>query len=140
MPIRAAREHALEEADGPVVVAETGREDARRVEVELRGAHRIALDTRFLFQRRRQRGEVGVRRQVRHVGRAHRPDRWIEPHRALERTTGRLALAETPLEDLRALDVQPRRQLRLRAITIGHARQVRRQELRAPRGALSARP
>ena len=87
--VRSAREHALEETNGALVVAETGGGDTSRVEVELRGAHRIAFDRCFFFQRRRQRAEIGVSRQVRHVGRANRPDRRIEPHRALERTARR---------------------------------------------------
>ena len=67
---------------------------------------------------------------------ADRADPGVELHGALERVARRVDALEAPLEDLRPLDVQPRREGRLGVVRVGHPHQVRRERLPfAPRRA-----
>ena len=121
---RGAMGRALEQQDGPRVVAELEMCEARRVELQPRAARRVLLDLRFVRQRAAQRGGVAVGRQVAHVGRADGADAGVDGDRPLERAARGVDAPEPPLEDVGLLDVEPRGQLGGRRVRIGHPPQV----------------
>ena len=109
---RRARGGALEQKDRAGVVTQLQVGDAGGVELEARAPHRVGLDLRLFGERGAQLGGVAAGGQVTDVRRAHRPHARVELDRALERPPRGVDPPEPSLEDLRPLDVKPRRERR----------------------------
>ncbi len=126
---RRASRGALEEQPCAIDVAQPKRGEAGRVELEARGARRRPLEERFFLEERGERGGIVVRRDEAHARVAHGTDAAVELERALEGRARGVDLLEAVLEDARALDVEPRGELRVARVRVRHAREVRRERL-----------
>ena len=120
-----ARRRALQQIDGPRVVAEERVGDAGCVELEPRAAPGRRLEAGFVGEERREARRVVVRGRVHREGVAGRTDARVEAERSLVGAARGVDAAEPDLEDPRALDVQPAREVRLGRERVGHAPEVR---------------
>ncbi len=120
---RAAR-GALEEVHRTGVVVELLLGDRRGLELEARTPGAIGLEPRLVLERAREPHQVPMGREELRV---RAPDDQAvrrHPHGPSERALRRVGPAELPVEDERALDVDPGGELGLPGVRVGDRREV----------------